>query len=161
RLPELQPGRYVIMALPRNGAQNMNLTPAAEPLPANPEVTYAGTYYPSSGDPATSVPIDVGEGGDVRNIDIRLIKARVFRVRGKLTGVPNGGRGSIPVNLTPRDGGPGRTQISTGQVRGPEGVFEIRNVPPGQYLIHAQTQVNGQQFIALSTVDVVGSHVDG
>jgi hypothetical protein len=123
-------------------------------------MSYADTFYPSAADPATAVSIDVGEGGEVRNIDIHLIKSRVFRVRGKLTGSP-GGRGVVPVMLTSRDGSPGRTQIPMGQARGAEGAFEIRGVPPGQYLAHAQTQANGVQYVAVAPVDVVGSHADG
>jgi uncharacterized protein (DUF2141 family) len=160
RLPDLQPGRYAVATSPRNNAMNMINTPSTEPLPATPELTYAGTYYPSTADSATAIPVDVGEGTEVRNIEIRLVKARVFRVRGKVTGMPNGGRGQVPVMLTARDGSPGR-EMSMGQARGPEGLFEIRNVPAGQYLAHAQMNVNGQQHIAVAPLDVIGSHVDG
>jgi hypothetical protein len=92
------------------------------------------------------------------------VKTRVYRVRGKITGASaggRGGRGSVPVMLTARDGGPAMVQMAMGQARGADGVFEIRNVPPGQYLAHAQTQANGQMFAAVTPVDVIGSHVDG
>jgi Carboxypeptidase regulatory-like domain len=160
RLPELQPGRYVVFASARNSAMNVTATPATEPLPATPEMAYAGTFYPSTADAATAMPVDVGEGGEIHNIDIRLVKTRVFRVRGKVSGMA-GARGNVPVTLTARDGAPGRVQVSMAQARGPEGIFEIRNVPPGQYLAHAQTQTNGQQYVAVAPVDVAGSHVDG
>src|SRR5207302_7865487 len=115
RLPELQPGRYVVVTSPRNSnGMNMGNTPSMEPLPSTPEMTYAATFYPSTPDSSTAMPIDVGEGGEVRNIDIRLVKTRVFRVRGKVVGAlqgPNGGRGVIPITLTPRDGGPGQMQM--------------------------------------------------
>jgi uncharacterized protein (DUF2141 family) len=160
RLPELQPGRYVVVTSPRNNNAMAN-TPSTEPLPATAEMTYAATFYPSTPDSSTAIPVDVGEGGEVRNIDIRLVKARVFRVRGKVVGAPAGGRGMVPVMLTARDGGPGQVQMAMGQARGGEGIFEIRNVPPGQYLAHAQTQGGGQQAVAVAEVDVIGSHVDG
>ena len=34
----------------------------------------------------TAVPVDVGAGGEIRGIDIRLVKTRVYRVRGKVAG---------------------------------------------------------------------------
>jgi hypothetical protein len=169
RLPELKPGRYVVMAMPRqNPANFVNNAPATDPLPATPEMTYAATYYPSTTDPATAVPADVGEGGEVPNIDIRLVKSRVFRVRGKVTGLPPAGeggggrRGMVQVILTPREGGRGGEVNLSGQARGADGEFEIRNVPPGQYVAHTQTQGGGQpQYAAVTLVDVIGSHADG
>ncbi|HXA53180.1 MAG TPA: carboxypeptidase-like regulatory domain-containing protein [Candidatus Acidoferrum sp.] len=167
RLPELKPGRYFVMATPRPGPGSMMPGAAAtDPLPATPELTYAATYYPSTADPASAVPSDVGEGGEVPNVDIRLVKSRVFRVRGKVTGLPpdggGGRRGMVQVILSPREGGRGGEMSLMGQARGADGGFEIRNVPPGQYLAHTQTQGGGQpQYAAVAPVDVIGSHADG
>jgi hypothetical protein len=102
----------------------------------------------------------------VPNVDIRLVKARVFRVRGRVEGLPaeggRGGRGMVPVILTARDGSRGGDAALMGQARLPEGTFEIRNVPAGQYVAHAQSGgAGGQQFAAAAQVDVVGNHVDG
>jgi Carboxypeptidase regulatory-like domain len=169
RLPELKPGRYSVVAFPRPRPDMMGMGPAApsslEPLPANPEMTYAATFYPSTPDAATAVPVDVGEGAEVPQVDIRLMKSRVFRVRGKVIGLPEGGAGRrgggmIPVTLIPKGGTRGE-MIPMGQARGPEGVFEIRNVPAGQYTAQAISQVGGAQYVALTPVDVIGSHADG
>ena len=160
RLPELKAGRYVVVASPRMNQANLNAAPEA--LPEKPEMTYTATYYPSTADAATAVPVDVGEGGEVPHIDIRLTKAQVFRVRGRVTGMPGDAsrRGMVQVILTPRDGP--RDRVLMGQARAPEGTFEIRNVPPGQYLAHAQVMGGGQQqFVAIAPVDVIGGHVDG
>jgi hypothetical protein len=169
RLPELKPGRYSVVATPRLRPDMMGMGPGGaasnEPLPATPEMTYAATYYPSTADATAAVPVDVGEGGEVPQVDIRLVKTRVFRVRGKVLGLPEGGAGRrggmTPVMMTPRGGSRGGDQPLMGQARGPEGAFEIRNVPPGQYTAHAQTQVGAQQYVAIAPVDVIGSHADG
>src|SRR6185312_3856849 len=110
-----------------------------------------------------AVPVEVGEGGEASHVDVRLVRTQVFRVRGKVAGIAEAaaGRSVIPVTLTPRDGSPGGMQVLMGQARGPEGVFEIRNVPPGQYVAHAQSQANGRQYAAAADVDVIGSHVEG
>lgn len=167
RLPELKPGRYSVVASPRPGPQNMTAAPGTDPLPDKPEMTYAATYYPSTPDASVAAPVDVGEGGEVPQIDIRLVKSRVFRVRGRVIGLPEAlagrrGGGMVPVTLTPRQGGRGGESFLMGQARGAEGEFEIRNVPAGQYLAHAQTQGGAQQqYVATAQVDVIGSHADG
>lgn len=165
RLPDLKPGRYAVMASPRMSPQNFIGAATGEALPANPEMSYTGTYYPSTADSVSAIPVDVGEGGEVPHIDIRLVKNQVFRVRGTVVGVAEatGGRrgGSVPVTLTPRGGARGGELYLMSQARGPEGAFEIRNVPAGQYLAHAQTQNGGTQFVAIANVDVIGAHADG
>ena len=76
-----------------------------------------------------------------------------------MVGSADGGRGGATVTLTPRDGAPG--DPITGAAIGPEGQFELRNVPPGQYTAIAQSRGGGQEFIATQPVDVVGNHVEG
>jgi hypothetical protein len=159
RLPDLKPGRYLVSADPRNLVR-MAAIQADEPLPQTPDMSYASTYYPSTTDAAIAVPIDVGAGGEIRGIDIRLVKTRVWRIRGKVTG-PGGerGRGAIQVGLTPIEG-PATNRL-TAPARPPDGSFEIRNVPPGSYTLHAQSQAGGQSYAGVLPVQVTGNHVDG
>jgi uncharacterized surface anchored protein len=161
RLPELQPGRYLVSTNARNGGRGMNMIfQSAEPLTPLPDMTYAATYYPSTTDATTAMPIDVGAGGEIHGIDIRLIKTRVWRVRGKVIG-PSGerGRGAIQVGLSPAEG-PANNQLMS-MARPPDGQFEIRNVPSGSYILHAQSMAAGQSWAAVMPVQVTGSHVDG
>jgi uncharacterized surface anchored protein len=162
RLPDLQPGRYLVSTNPRNLSRNIVMQPN-EPLSPDPDMTYAATYYPSATSSATASPIDVGAGGEIRGIDIRLVKSRVWRVRGKVAGIENigngRGRAAVQVALTPAEG-PANGQLMT-TARPPDGAFEIRNVPSGSYILHAQTQANSQMYAASMPVQVTGSHVDG
>ncbi|MBS1857006.1 MAG: carboxypeptidase regulatory-like domain-containing protein [Acidobacteria bacterium] len=165
RLPELKPGRYVVVAMPRLLYMNMMAAGPLEPLPETIEAIYTSTFYPSTVDVATAVPVEVGEGGEVRDVDIRLVKTRVFRVRGHVTGYPaavGGGRGGgVRVTLTPREGSASDGAILIGQASTSDGAFEIRGVPAGQYVAQAQAQSGGQPYAAVADVDVLGSHVDG
>src|SRR3989442_10476363 len=69
RLPELQPGRYLVCSNTRNSGRNFLMqTPAADPLPDTPEMAYAATCYPSTKDTSLASPIDVGPGGEIRGI---------------------------------------------------------------------------------------------
>ena len=158
RLPGLEPGRYLVSTNSRATGMGRRPMQSPEPLPATPDMVYASTYYPSTTDAGSSVPIDVGAGGEVRGIDVRLVKTRVYRVRGRVLGVEDGRRAAT-VTLTPRDGVPG-TPI-TGVAVGPSGEFELRGVPPGQYTAIAQLRgAAGQVSIDTQPLDVM-SHVEG
>ena len=157
RLPDLQPGRYLVSTMPRMANRNILLN-SNEPLPPTPDMSYATTFYPNATDAATAVPIEVGAGDEIRGIDIRPIKARVWRVRGKAAG-PSGGRGAVQVSLSAADGPAG--ERLTAIARPPDGQFEIRNVPSGSYILHAQTQGAAQMWAATLPVQVTGGHVDG
>jgi hypothetical protein len=122
-------------------------------------MTYAATYYPSTNNSSTAMPIDVGAGGEIHGIDVRLIKTRVWRVRGKVNGQVEGRRGAIQIVLSPAEGPSNGQLVST--ARPPDGQFEIRNVPSGSYVLHAQSQAGGQVFAGAMPVQVTGSHVDG
>jgi hypothetical protein len=159
RVPNLAPGRYLVSTTAQNPAVSLMQTPSNEPLPATPEMIYASTFYPSTTAAATAVPVDVGAGAEVRGIDIRLVKTRVFRVRGRVV-VPSGVRAAqVMVMLTPQEGG---TVIqSAGAARAPENRFEIRGVAPGSYIASARFANGGQQYVASQPVEIGGDHVDG
>src|SRR5205823_4527630 len=92
RIPNLAPGRYIVSASPRQnqGGMAMNaMQVLSEAPPDKPEMAYTATYYPNSLDQAAAGAVDVGPGAEIRGIDIRLLKTRVFRVRGKVV-VPDG-----------------------------------------------------------------------
>ena len=44
------------------------------------------TYYPGTMDSTTAAPVQVRSGVELRGIDIKMVKARVVRVRGTVTG---------------------------------------------------------------------------
>jgi protocatechuate 3,4-dioxygenase beta subunit len=157
RIPNLEPGRYLVSTMPRMGGANGFQTPSNEPLPETPEMNYAATYYPSTPEEASAAPVEVGAGGEIRGIDIRLVKQRVFRVRGRVAGLPDGGRGGNPnVMLMSKEGG--RTIPNAGPVRPPENRFELRGVPAGSYIVYAQ--LGGQRGLAFQPIEVRGNHVD-
>jgi hypothetical protein len=104
------------------------------------------------------VPVDVGPGGEVRGIDVRLKKTQVFRIRGKVANA-TGGRGMVIVMLSAKDGPPGN--VTTSPARPPENRFEIRGVTPGSYIVHAQLGNGNQPAVAFQEVRVGNNHVDG
>jgi hypothetical protein len=159
RIPGLEPGRYLVATNQSNRSLNMMQTPGNAPLPDAPDMRYAATYYPSTMEETTAVPVDVAPGVESRGIDIRMIKTRVYRVRGRVA-VAEGGRPPM-VMLMSKDGT--RQVPSMGPARPPDFRFEIVGVAPGSYFVFTQGGggERGQQSIAFQPVEVQNRHVDG
>lgn len=146
RLINLAPGRYYVSATDRRPTQF-----GTQERPGRAGAVQEGnitTYYPNGADPSSAVAVDVAAGGEMRGMDIHLLQAKVFTIRGKAvdsSGVP----ASAVVSLTRKDGGDSLPVLNGGgvsQLR-PDGTFEFRNIVPGTYvLLLAQViAVNGNR----------------
>jgi Carboxypeptidase regulatory-like domain len=117
----LKPGRYYLLAAPPHQAN----TPKVEKSAVE-------TWYPDALDPSSALPITVTPGGEVRGAEVRLHKARVFSISGKVEGAaPNA---SFLLALT-QDG----RSVRGARVR--DGEFEFMNVLPGSYVIRTSEQM--------------------
>ena len=95
------------------------------------------TYYPNGADVSSAVAVDVAAGGEMRGMDIRLLQAKVYTVRGKAvdaSGVPQ----PAIVSFTRKEDGGNLPAVLNGggttQLR-PDGTFEFRNIVPGTYVL--------------------------
>jgi len=91
---------------------------------------YAPTFYPGTTDSSAAAPVDVSAGADVQGLNIRLRKARTFRIRGHAP--PH-----TVLQLLRRD----RSVLeeTTAAVNADlNGRFEFQNVAPGRYAIAAE-----------------------
>ena len=128
-----------------------------EPLRSDPEeiaqAGYVATYYPGSADQSAAAAIEVTPGVEVAAIDFTVTRQRVFRVRGDLplsdTGLGPDLIWLVSKNPVP-DGGNREGTIIRGR-------FEIRNVAPGSYRVHASA---GEVPLFDGDVDVIGTDVD-
>ena len=165
RIGNLSPGRYYVNAIDRRPAQF-----GIADRPGRAGVAQEGnvpTYYPNGVDPSSAVPIDVAAGGEIRGIDIRLLRAKVYSVRGKASEAP-GGPGTMFVSLVRKVEGDSVAAIlggnSTSQLR-PDGSFEFRGVIPGIYTLQTQPQnINGNASSNLTgriEVTVSDANIDG
>jgi hypothetical protein len=57
-------------------------------LNREPQENYVLTYYPDSLDAATAVALDILPGTEFRSAEIRMRKARTFRISGKVVNRP-------------------------------------------------------------------------
>ena len=147
----IAPGRYYVLAAPF-GSSLRELRVAG----------YPATYYPGVTEQSAATTVDVAPGSDVNAIDVSLSRQRLFRVRGRVPDTDDftpdlvwlcsrhaaddaAGRQGILWNLFPFHPGRG------------EGQFEIREVPPGSYSIHASA---GEVPLLTGTVEVSTADVD-
>jgi hypothetical protein len=146
----LEPGSYYIVA-------------GAFPLPILKGPADVTTYYPSVTDPSSAVAVHVAEGETARGIDIRIRKAPVYRVRGKLVDL-NGGTAPAGANvqLFPKDhptaGSVFGAIRSSADVR--NGAFDIGGVLPGVYVLEAEARTSTSRGGARQIVTVGNGDVD-
>jgi hypothetical protein len=157
RFANLPPGRYFLAVTGRPIIEV--LTPTGDAAArAEGNIT---TYYPNGGDIQSAAPLNITAGSELRGIDIRMRKGRMFHIRGKVvngaTGAPAGG---VVLRAQPKQdlmaGGTILTQLSgaTTQARAQDGVFELRNLVPGTYLIQT---MNGVSINGATTPKLTGS----
>jgi protocatechuate 3,4-dioxygenase beta subunit len=138
----LAAGPYYITATPQQAG-------IFDAIQKGPQEVYVTTYYPGVTDPSSAIAIQVSAGAVVRNSEIRLRKARAYRVRGKFAGpVPP----NTNLRLSQKDSQLG-TLAST-IVR--DGAFDFERVVPGIYILEARSPGAGgaREIVAVGNADV-------
>jgi hypothetical protein len=161
----LTPGKYYLSAI---DIRAMRYGGAPErPGRKGPEETYVTTYFPGTIEASSAAPIDIAAGAEVRGIEIRLRKARIFHLKGKainaVTGTP---AQNIMLMLAPKDSSNRMMMFrpSTSMIRS-DGSFEFTNVLPGAYIIRANPvrNMNGETsstLVASQAVTVSDQSID-
>ncbi len=157
----LAPGRYILSATYRIQLMGaMAATSTVSGPPNQPEEGYAATYYPGTSDPSGAIPLTVGAGRSMSNMDIKLVRTRTVRVRGHMLNLPSTRRSMLM--LFPRDAiGFGYANQNMTSVRAKDGGFEFRGVSPGAYYVISQATEDNTRLYARVPVDVGNSNVDG
>ena len=176
RLFWMQPGQYIVSAVPNNrldgdmtfefgagsplqisgaaaaiGATAIRVGGGAAsvfgmPPSADTNETYLTVYYPGTTDGAAASPIDLRPGASFTGVDLTVVDSRAVRIRGRVISSRQSDGGSVA--LIPRGTmtAGGATQ-RTASVSD-QGTFEFRGVAPGSYDLVA---TSGRQFITFST----------
>jgi hypothetical protein len=132
RIARLQPGRYVLMVVPRRFDANFNepLVADLQPLP---------TYYPAALSIDQAQPIAVERGASVTGVEVVALEGVSAVVSGTVTvstGQPLRGGGSIMARPIMDAVGFGGGPIANGPVK-PDGAFQLK-LPPGEYQLEAR-----------------------
>jgi hypothetical protein len=96
------------------------------------------------------------KAGDEMPVNLTLVPARTYRVRGTVTGV-NPGQKPV-VELFPKTGDSIRANANE---IGPDGQFEVRGVAPGSYVLRAGAGTGTQLLSVRQDISVVAADVEG
>jgi hypothetical protein len=137
RLANLNPGKYVLSATNERKQRIFNSRSSAP--------VYVTTYYPSAIEASEAASITVAAGAEVRGIEIRLRKERVFQVSGKLVDARTGEPVNIPLGWL-HSGSEAARDYAVAR----NGVFNFADRLPGGYLIvpGPNTITNEQNYSA-------------
>jgi hypothetical protein len=162
RISGLVPGQYWIVAMPgpdfRDYEQRDNDTKEKSLNEANQseskaDTRYLTTYYPGTYDVAQASTLTL-KAGDEMPVNLTLVPAKTYRVRGIVTGTMPGQKPTV--ELVSKSG----ESMHVTEV-GHEGEFEVRGVGPGSYVVRTSSGSDSQSFIARQEVNVVSGDVDG
>jgi protocatechuate 3,4-dioxygenase beta subunit len=167
RVYGVPPGEYLVMASVADGSRGQPVTIAPP--------GHAPTFYPGTPKASEAQAITVGLAQDVSEIDFKLARVPTASISGVVTdsqGRP--ARVSVWLAISQRSGGLTAEPIMSGT--GLDGSFQIRNVPPGEWVLQAvgvpSAQREGEftsQFLTVDGRDITdlslqmsaGSRVEG
>jgi len=159
RIANLSPGPYYVSAddsQSRVREQNNGVRPGRVLSPAS-NVT---TYYPDSIDAAGATALQIVAGSELRGIDIRMRRERVFSIRGltidTATGKPAKTELRAHLKGALQYGFDSAWETSSRE----DGTFELRNLLPGEYVLMASSTSNnsepayGREEVSISDSDI-------
>ena len=140
RLYWITPGRYYISAGTASGP-NRPISPNGAPSSLNeiPDQSFALTYFPGVFDAGAAAIVEVHPGAEVSGVDFIAPRQQLYSVRGHIA---DAGSGRPPatasVSLAYRTlTGVGGAFNAGSRYDASTGEFELRNVPPGPYVLQA------------------------
>ena len=140
-LGHLPAGRYYVSAS-GGGPSDRTEDPGSKPRESN-----LLTYFPEALDVDSAAPIEVAAGAEVRGIEVRLRRGRVFEVRGQVqgaAGLPFPDSGNLFMRPTGKGGSGAMANIDARTK-----TFRFQAIRPGDYEI-------GVQYAEIQTKDPTG-----
>jgi len=139
RLYWLTPGRYYVSAGSPPGPSTSSRANAPVSPNEVPNRSFTLTYYPGVWDPRAAALIEVSPGGELSGIDFSVPMQQLRRIRGRITDLNTGQPpSSVGLSLAYRTLSGTSGAFSAGEkYDSSTGEFELRNVPPGSYVVQA------------------------
>jgi protocatechuate 3,4-dioxygenase beta subunit len=157
RIAGLRAGNYRVMVTEMNIGIALAATSAKSASPDKPEAAYASTWLGNTPDPERAAVIDLKMGDDRRGANIQMQKARTVSVKGKVVDYRE--NLVMLVMLVRRGEGdrdPGRFALVQ-----PEGLFDIRGVVPGSYLLTSRSVSDPTKAAGAMPVEVADQPIEG
>jgi len=164
-LERLAPGDYYLEVRSPLGAK------AGEPAPTEDFLGdvltgYVTTWYPGVGRVQEAVPVKLWEGAPAQEVEMRVRRTEIARIRGRVLGGSQGAENSEVLLALARVEQTlvGRTQeiLARGKVH-VDSEFEIDGVPPGNYWLTASTYdpAGAERQAALLAIEVSSKNQQG
>lgn len=159
RLAGLFPGQYSIVAMPPPDFRDYQPQEKSQhddsqnDADAKLDSRYLTTYYPGTYDALQAALLTL-KAGDEIPVNLTLVPARTYRVRGMVTGITPGQKSLVELVSKAGD------TMHVGEVQ-PDGQFEVRGVGPGSYLLRATSTSDSQPLTARQDINVVSSDLEG
>ncbi len=133
RIPDLLPGRYLVVASPTPDFSNLAAaTPDPKTGTKKQETAYVPTFYPGTTDRSQAAFLEL-RAGDETPVNFNLVRSPTFHVRGMIANfTPGTGVGAFLV-LRPKDSNNEYTAAQADK----DGKFEMSHVAPGSYTLAA------------------------
>ena len=152
RIPDLLPGRYLIMVNPTPDLSGFSTSSPQHPDDKQ-ETAYLPTYYPGTTDRSQAAFLEL-RPGDETSVNFNLIPGATFHVRGSLSR-PHPGAATVLL-LRPKES---NAEYTAAQVD-KDGRFDIGHVPSGSYTLIAVTGNGEAQQVAQQTLEVPNRDVN-
>lgn len=136
RIPDLIPGRYFILASPKNDGL-FGFSIAVDHSPRSPEnhpAILVPTLYPGVFDPSAAQAIDVGSGSRILGADIGLVRSRVFHVSGRVLSPAGAQAQKLWLSIPPQS----ESFLFGTDPKNSAGDFEFSTVPAGSYTLRVR-----------------------
>jgi hypothetical protein len=157
RVHDLQPGQYLVRA---SFADSSDHSRPKLDIPG-----YAPTYFPGTPTPAGARLVTVGISQDVIGLDFAMSRVPTARISGHaFTSTGESVKGGLSLAPSQRSGTIASTPVNPDNVFAPDGSFEFRNVPPGEYVIQAtmgRPTLTAEGEFAAQYMVVNGTDIDG
>ena len=152
RLTDLPPGRYYVTS-------NWRAPIAASTANSQTQHEYVATFFPSVLDESLWQLLEVTAGQQLQDVNIKMLKAPVFSVRGKITGdLPPKG---VYIRCLPLNQNfyVGLTSPVFSYVRS-DGTFEITGVPAGSHVVAAFPMGMTPSLLGKTAIEVMREPVE-
>jgi hypothetical protein len=163
RVSSISAGKYLVLAMHRNGPGSAMLTVEGG------NTGYIPTYFPGVDRPDQAQWLEFKPGQEVASFNMVLRRSKLFRVRGRFSGAApeaNTQASFRQVVLRPKLGAEeafsaGIFSIKSAQVQLKDGSFEVQGVNPGRYSLEVMSYAGGQRLLGKMEVTVSEAHLDG
>jgi protocatechuate 3,4-dioxygenase beta subunit len=160
RIANLSPGAYYVSADDAQSRQRAQDN-AVHPGRVQNRASNVTTYYPDSLDAAGATALQIVAGSELRGIDIRMRRERVFSIRGVIMDAATGKPAKTDLSAHLPGSSRGYSDPAWQTSSREDGAFELRNLRPGEYVLMASTSNREEQAYGREEVSIADSDITG